>query len=118
MPAENGNGSNMPSVGAAPGQKCLNIDDTTNSTESKRQQTELSDDESIVIGDDNVADMENAGDDGFEVVPSPQRSDSGSSRSDYGNRTRSRPQPILDPAKLLKTRLMGGTGPVSAVTGL
>ncbi|KAH6920519.1 hypothetical protein HPB50_028493 [Hyalomma asiaticum] len=36
--------------------------------ESKRQQTEPSDDESTVIGDDNVADMEDVDEDGFKVV--------------------------------------------------
>ncbi|KAH6941376.1 hypothetical protein HPB50_017520 [Hyalomma asiaticum] len=68
MPAENGNGSYMPSAGAAPGQKRLNTDDTSGSPESKHQQTDVPDDESTVIGDDNVADMEDVDEDDFVVV--------------------------------------------------
>ncbi|KAH6920487.1 hypothetical protein HPB50_028526 [Hyalomma asiaticum] len=54
MPADNSNGSDMPSVSAAPGQKRLNVDDTSSSPEIKRKQIEVSDDESTVIADDNV----------------------------------------------------------------
>ncbi|KAH6922579.1 hypothetical protein HPB50_016671 [Hyalomma asiaticum] len=68
MPAENGTGSDMPSVGAAPGHKRLNNEGPSGPPESKRQQTEPSDDESTVIGDDNVADMEDVDEDGFKVV--------------------------------------------------
>ncbi|KAH6934195.1 hypothetical protein HPB50_021497 [Hyalomma asiaticum] len=38
MPAESGNGSDMPSFGAAPGQKRLNIEGPSGPPESKRQQ--------------------------------------------------------------------------------
>ncbi|KAH6943295.1 hypothetical protein HPB50_018743 [Hyalomma asiaticum] len=58
----------MPSVGAAPGHKRLNNEGPSGPPESKRQQTEASDDESTVIGDDNVADMEGVDEDGFKVV--------------------------------------------------
>lgn len=68
MPAGNGTGSDMPSVGAAPGHKRLNNEGPSGPPESKRQQTEASDDESTVIGDDNVADMEDVDEDGFKVV--------------------------------------------------
>ncbi|KAH6948235.1 hypothetical protein HPB50_023240 [Hyalomma asiaticum] len=68
MPAESCNGSDMPSGGAEPGQKRLNIDGTSASPESKRQQTEVWDDESTVTGDYNAADMEDVDEDGFKVV--------------------------------------------------
>ncbi|KAH6946855.1 hypothetical protein HPB50_015644 [Hyalomma asiaticum] len=68
MPAEIGTGSDMPSVGAAPGNKRLNNEGPSSPPESKRQETEVSDDESTVIGDDNVANMEDVDEDGFKVV--------------------------------------------------
>ncbi|KAH6948228.1 hypothetical protein HPB50_023207 [Hyalomma asiaticum] len=68
MPAKNGNGSDMPSVGAAPGQKRLNIESPSGPQESKCQQTKVSDDELTVIGDNNMTDMEDVDDNGFKVV--------------------------------------------------
>ncbi|KAH6919693.1 hypothetical protein HPB50_029319 [Hyalomma asiaticum] len=67
MPA-NRKGSDMTPGGVPLVQKRLNVDDASGCPESKCQEIEVSDDESTVTRDDNLADVEDAEKLGFEVL--------------------------------------------------
>ncbi|KAL1474875.1 hypothetical protein MTO96_037701 [Rhipicephalus appendiculatus] len=67
-PADNSSGSDMSLIGVTRCKKRSGVNETASSPESKRQQTEASDNESTVIGDTTVADMEDLDEGGFKIV--------------------------------------------------
>ncbi|KAL1445522.1 hypothetical protein MTO96_029158 [Rhipicephalus appendiculatus] len=67
-PADNCSGSDMSSIGGTGGQKRSGVNETSSSTESKRQQIEASDDDSSVMGNTTVANMEDLDEGCFKVV--------------------------------------------------